>query len=97
MDAVYKLEAFINELNRRSLENSWCLERAGDVADTVEAYTQAVKDLTPEQQEAVERYIASCEELEFSLVYIAYALGREHEKQGIPSWLPWDLLDNRTR
>ena len=77
------LEEFIDELNRRSLENPWCLECATDVSSRFSAYEDAVKDLSPDQKDAIECYIGACEELEFSLVYVAYQLGREHERKRI--------------
>ena len=83
--ALKALDNFIWELQDRSIQDAWCLEMAAEVANRVEGYDNAVKDLTPEQREAIEDYIAACEELEYSHVYIAYALGREHQRLGIPA------------
>ena len=74
------LEEFIDELNRRSLTDPWCRECAADVSSRFSAYEDAEKELSPDQKEAIECYIAACEELEFSLVYVAYQMGREQER-----------------
>ena len=71
------LEQFTDRLNRRCTENPWCRECAREVENRTESYENAVRHLTPEQQDAVERYIAACEEMEYSRVFVAYQLGKE--------------------
>ena len=70
-------EAFVDELARRCLENPWCRKWSREVDNRTPAYAQALETLTPRQREAVEDYIAACEELEYSRSFVAYALGRE--------------------
>ena len=70
-------EAFVDELARRCLENPWCRKWSREVTNRTPAYAQALETLTPQQREAVEDYIAACEELEYSRSFVAYALGRE--------------------
>jgi len=83
-EAVPALERFADELCLRCREDPWCRECSRVISDRTPAYENAVQHLTPEQRKAVEDYIAACEEMEYSRVYVAYALGREDQQQGIP-------------
>ena len=77
-------EAFVDELARRCLENPWCRKWSREVDNHTPAYAQALETLTPQQREAVEDYIAACEELEYARIFVAYTIGREHQQKGIP-------------
>ena len=70
-------EHFVEELVRRCQEDPWCQECAKEVAARTPAYEKALEDLTPRQREAVEDYIAACEELEYSRSFVAFSLGLE--------------------
>ena len=77
------MDTFSDELCCRARKDFLCLQRAEEVANQTEAYREAVKDLTPEQIEAIENYIAACEEFEYAHIFVAYQMGRDHQRLGI--------------
>ena len=77
------MDDFSYELCFRARKDFLCLKRAGEIANQTDAYREAVKDLTPEQIEAIENYIAACEEFEYAHIYVAYQMGRDHQRLGI--------------
>lgn len=66
------------ELLRREKEDPWRRECLARVIERTAAYEQAIQALTREQRQAVEDYIAACEELEHASVFLAYGLGVEN-------------------
>ena len=62
---------------RAAKTDGWVQECKARMEELEPAY-QAIRGmLTPEQQELLDDYIAACEELEYSHIYVAYQLGRE--------------------
>ena len=78
---------FLDELNRRTMADSWCLACAEDVQKRAAAYNTILQTLPPEQQEELEMYVSACEEAEHSAVFVAYKIGREHQMMGKPFML----------
>lgn len=72
---------WLEELNRMEKEDPWRRECLARVIERTAAYEQAVQALTREQRQAVEDYIAACEELEHASVFLAYGLGGENCRQ----------------
>lgn len=46
------------------------------LSDAEEDYLTLLESLTPENREILERYIATCEALDDTLVFLAYQLGK---------------------
>lgn len=76
---------FLDELNRRTMTDPWCMDCAEEVRKRAAAYNTILQALTPEQQEELALYISACEEAEHSGVFVAYRLGREHQMLGKPN------------
>ena len=58
-------------------EHSTDYQQALQQLKEIEAdYSALLETLAPEKQEVLERYIAACEAMDESLVYLAYQLGR---------------------
>ena len=81
---VQEMDAFIYELNHRAKHNSHTQERAADITSRTPNYQKILDQLTAEQQDDLELYIAACEEYEHSLIFVAYMMGRDHQRKGIP-------------
>lgn len=65
MDKVYQL----------AHTDGWYQECLEDLKRRTPAYEEVLRSLTESQREALEAYIAACEELEHALLPIAYHLG----------------------
>ena len=57
--------------------DAWYQQCLQEVRELEAEFLQVRADLTPAQQETLDRYIAACEELEHALAQLAYRLGRE--------------------
>ena len=82
-EQLLDLDRFAKELRRCAAADRWYLERKEDVLRYTEGFRRIRESLSPEEQEILDLYISSCEELEYACAYIAYRLGREHERRGI--------------
>ncbi len=67
LDTVYAL----------AKEDAWCQECRKQVEAAEPAFIRLKNRLEPSEREALDRYISACEELRFSLVPIAYEVGRK--------------------
>ena len=83
LEIAVEFDSFLDELGDRAIDDPWCLECAADVADHILDFEEACKALSPEQREKVDAYIHSCEEFERANGYLAYLMGREHERKGL--------------
>ena len=75
------MDRFTDELHSRLQNDPWYQDCAKDVQQRTAAYEAICSTLTPQQQEDLDLYIAACEELEHTAVFVAYQIGREHQKR----------------
>ena len=61
----------------RAAADEWYQQCLQKVKDCETDYLELKAALSPAGQEALDRYIAVCEELEHALVQLAYRLGKE--------------------
>lgn len=87
MEQVKKLVAFTDALNTRTAIHPWHRECSRRVSQLEAAFTRIRGALPSEDQEILDWYISACEELEYSCVFAAYAMGREHGCMGCPDML----------
>ena len=78
------MDNFLEELNSRIRNDPWHQECVNEVQKRSAAYEALRSTLNPQQQEDLDLYIAACEELEHSAVFLAYQIGREHQMTGKP-------------
>ena len=63
------------KLFEKARTDSWYQTCLAELKERAVEYEKILEMLPPEQQDAVEGYIAACEELDHALVILAYTLG----------------------
>ena len=61
----------------RASTDKWYQQCLQEVRALETEFLEVRATLTPEQQDALDRYIAACEELEHALTQLAYHLGQK--------------------
>ena len=69
---LQEMDRFNDELNSRLPNDPWYQDCAKEVQQRTAAYEMICSTLTPQQQEDLDLYIAACEELEHTAVFVAY-------------------------
>lgn len=69
---------WLEQLRHMEREDPWRRECLGRVQALTAGYEAACAGLTPSQRQAIEDYIAACEEVEHASVFLAYTLGKSH-------------------
>lgn len=72
------VEILAQELPALAAADSHCRECLAEVERRTPEFPRIRDRLTEEDQEALDLYIAACEEHQYSFVYPAYELGKRH-------------------
>lgn len=83
-DLIEEYDLFVNELHERAMKDPHSLDCAAQMAKRVPDYQKVCEILTPELEKQLDLYIAACEEYEHAFVFLAYMMGRDHQRRGIP-------------
>ena len=72
------MEPWIKEMQALAKADPWYQECLAEVERREPEFQRIREKLTDEEQEALDLYIAACEELQYSCIYPAYELGKRH-------------------